>query len=132
MAEAGSIGNTKGGDSLRIGYFEGEILVAEPGDRYKALSRYMRWDKRTKCMRAKATLDTLEGLAGIFTLPPNMMALRERLKAKQSLIDHIRADENPKPLMELPVKAKLYKHQIKAVNMALVEFDVLGGDANAE
>lgn len=116
---------------MRIGYFEGEILVAEPGGRYKALSRYMRWDKRAKCMRAKATLDTLEGLAGIFTLPPNMRALRERLRAKQDMIDRIRADENPKPLMELPVKAKLYKHQIKAVNMALVEFDVLGGDVGA-
>lgn len=115
---------------MRIGYFEGEILVAEPGDRYKALSRYMRWDKRAKCMRAKATLDTLEGLADIFTLPPNMKALRERLRAKQAMIDHIRAEEEPKPMMEFPVKAKLYKHQIKAVNMALVEFDVLGGDAN--
>lgn len=118
---------------MRIGYSEGDIIIVEPGDRYKALSRYMRWDKRAKCMRAKATLDTLEGLAGIFTLPPNMKALRERLRAKQDMIDRIRADENPKPLMELPVKAKLYKHQVKAVSMALVEFDVvdiMGGDAN--
>ena len=116
---------------MRIGYSEGEIIIIEPGDRYKALSRYMRWDKRAKCMRARATLDTLEGLAGIFTLPPNMRALRERLKAKQDMIDRIRADENPKPLMDCPVKVKLYKHQIKAVNMALVEFDVLGGDVGA-
>lgn len=113
---------------MRIGYSEGDIIIVEPGGRYKALSRYMRWDKRAKCMRAKATLDTLEGLAGLFPLPPNMRALRERLKAKQAMIDHIRAEEEPKPLMEFPVKAKLYKHQIKAVNMALVEFDVVGGD----
>lgn len=118
---------------MRIGYSEGEIIIIEPGDRYKALSRYMRWDKRAKCMRARATLDTLEGLAGLFPLPPNMRALRERLKAKQAMIDHIRAEEEPKPLMDFPVKAKLYKHQVKAVNMALVEFDVvdiMGGDAN--
>ena len=114
---------------MRIGYSEGDIIIVEPGDRYKALSRYMRWDKRAKCMRAKATLDTLEGLAGIFTLPPNMKALRERLRAKQDMIDRIRAEEEPKPMMEFPVKAKLYIHQVKAANMALVEFDVLGGDA---
>lgn len=42
------------------------------------------------------------------------------------------AEEDPKPLMKLPVKVKLYKHQIKAVNMALVAFDVMGGDAGAE
>lgn len=41
-----------------------------------------------------------------------------------------KAEEDPKPLMKLPVKVKLYKHQIKAVNMALVAFDVMGGDAN--
>lgn len=40
------------------------------------------------------------------------------------------AEEDPKPLMKLPVKVKLYKHQIKAVSMALVAFDVMGGDAN--
>lgn len=107
-----------------------EIIVTEPGERYKALSRYMRWDKKTKSLRAKATLDTLDGLASIFTLPPKMAELRGRLRAKQDMIDRIRAEENPEPLMDFPVKAKLYKHQIKAVSMALVEFDIVGGDAN--
>lgn len=40
------------------------------------------------------------------------------------------AEEGPRPLMKLPVKVKLYKHQIKAVNMALAAFDVMGGDAD--
>lgn len=112
---------------MKVGIVEGEIIIVEPGDRYKALTQYMRWDKRAKCLRAKATLDALKGLAGIFTLPPSLKALYGRLKAKQEMIERFRVEENPKPVMEVPLKPgiELYAHQIRAVNMILAEFEAI-------
>lgn len=51
---------------MKVGLIDDEIIVMEPGDRYKALAQYMCWDKRTKSLRARATLERLNGLAGIF------------------------------------------------------------------
>ena len=48
---------------MKVGLIDDEIIVMEPGDRYKALAQYMRWDKRTKSLRARATLERLNGLA---------------------------------------------------------------------
>ena len=109
---------------MKVGLIDDEIIVMEPGDRYKALAQYMCWDKRTKSLRARATLERLNGLAGIFTLPRALSALRERLQRKQAMIEKLRADENPRPLMDFPIKPgiKLFAHQIRAVNMCLTEF----------
>ena len=89
---------------MKVGLIDDEIIVMEPRDRYKALTQYMRWDKRTKSLRARATLERLNGLAGIFTLPRALSALRERLQRKQAMIEKLRADENPRPLMDFPIK----------------------------
>lgn len=112
---------------MRVGIVDGEIIIIDPDDRYKALTQYMHWDKKNKCLRARATLDTLKGLAGIFTLPPSLKALYERLKAKQDMIEKFRVEENPKLVMEVPLKPgiELYAHQIRAVNMALAEFEAI-------
>lgn len=110
---------------MRVGIVDGEIIIIDPDDRYKALTQYMHWDKKTKCLRARATLDTLKGLSGIFTLTPALAALRVWLERKERELERLRNDPKPVPLVHFPVKEgiTLFDHQIRAVNMAVTEFN---------
>ena len=111
---------------MRVGIVDGEIIIIDPDDRYKALTQYMHWDKKNKCLRARATLDTLKGLSGIFTLTPALAALKLYLEQKRREMETQRTCKTPFPKMHFPLKKgiKLFEHQIRAVNMALIEFEV--------
>lgn len=104
----------------------------------------MKWDRQNQCFGGIASLELLEKLASITTLPsggispitgkpyPNIAEYYQNLRNIRDAVDEERLDENPTPIYEPPVKSKLYKHQIRGYNMALLTFGwaELGGDEN--
>lgn len=84
-----------------------------------------KWDKKRQLLIGPADLELLEQLNHIIRLPQSIAAEYQKLKAVQVAIDDERMNEDPKPLLDLPVKIPLFKHQIRGVNMALLTFGVV-------
>lgn len=82
----------------------------------------MKWNRSKQALAGPATLENLDALAEYGRLPSHIEAERVALKTRQVRIDAQRSAENPVPLTKYPVKAKLFKHQIRAANMALITF----------
>lgn len=85
----------------------------------------VKWNKQKQMLIGSVTLELLQGLNSIITLPTKVEAERVRLEAIQTSIDRIRMEDNPEALVSYPVKAKLFSHQIKAANMALLAFQAI-------
>lgn len=100
------------------------IALAEVGGLYNTISSKtaLRWNKQRQTLEGDATLDTLNVLASLVKLPPHIEAHRQWIIAVRVAIEQAREDENPTPIFKPPVKATLFKHQIRAYNMALLEF----------
>lgn len=95
----------------------------------------MKWDKQNKWLRGMASLELLEKLSSITTLPtgggispktgkpyPNIAERYEKLKAARTAVGRERVNETPEPMYKPPVKASLYSHQVRGYNMALLTF----------
>ncbi len=95
----------------------------------------MKWDKQTRSLTGTASLELLEKLSKITTLPtdggvspktgkpyPNIAEYYEKLCRTREAVDKERLTENPIPIYKPPVKSTLYKHQIRGYNMALLTF----------
>jgi SNF2 family DNA or RNA helicase len=76
-------------------------------------------------MVGPVSLNLLDGLARYYKLPADMETKRQRLGKTRREIDAERLAEDPAPLLPYPVKANLYKHQIRGANMALRAFGAL-------
>lgn len=85
----------------------------------------LRWNRTTRCMVGPVSLNLLDGLARYYKLPADMETKRQRLGKTRREIDAERLAEDPAPLLPYPVKANLYKHQIRGANMALRAFGAL-------
>ena len=81
----------------------------------------LRWNRATRTYSAPVTLDLLEVLAQIFPLPDTVEAERRRLAGIVCQLDAQRAAAEPVPLTAYPVRAKLFRHQVRAANMALIQ-----------
>ena len=81
----------------------------------------LRWNKRERTYSAPVSLDLLDALAGIFPLPDCIEAERRRLAGVARELDAQRAAAEPVPLVPYPVRAKLFRHQVRAANMALIQ-----------
>lgn len=81
----------------------------------------LRWNKRERTYSAPVSLDLLDTLAGIFPLPDFIEAERRRLAGVARELDAQRAAAEPAPLVPYPVRAKLFRHQVRAANMALIQ-----------
>ena len=81
----------------------------------------LRWNKAARTYSAPVTLDLLEVLAQIFPLPDTVEAERRRLAGIARQLDAQRAASEPVPLTSYPVRAKLFRHQVRAANMALIQ-----------
>jgi SNF2 family DNA or RNA helicase len=74
-------------------------------------------------MTGTISLDLLNGLARIFTLPDFVEAERQKMLDTEHMLQLQREAEDPGCVFAYPVKAKLFKHQIRAANMAMMVFD---------
>lgn len=113
---------------MKIALIRGVVTIAELSNldfqRLKNISG-LRWNRTTRCMVGPASLNLLDGLAHYYKLPADMETKRQRLGKTRREIDAERLAEDPAPLLPYPVKANLYKHQIRGANMALRAFGAL-------
>lgn len=113
---------------MKIALIRGVVTIAELSNldfqRLKNISG-LRWNRTTRCMVGPVSLNLLDGLARFYKLPADMETKRQRLGKTRREIDAERLAENPAPLLPYPVKANLYKHQIRGANMALRAFGAL-------
>lgn len=113
---------------MKIALIRGVVTIAELSNldfqRLKNISG-LRWNRTTRCMVGPVSLNLLDGLARYYKLPADMETKRQRLGKTRREIDAERMAEDPAPLLPYPVKANLYKHQIRGANMALRAFGAL-------
>lgn len=113
---------------MKIALIRGVVTIAELSNldfqRLKNISG-LRWNRTTRCMVSPVSLNLLDGLARYYKLPADMETKRQRLGKTRREIDAERLAEDPTPLLPYPVKANLYKHQIRGANMALRAFGAL-------
>lgn len=113
---------------MKIALIRGVVTIAELSNldfqRLKNISG-LRWNRTTRCMVGPVSLNLLDGLASYYKLPADMETKRQRLGKTRREIDAERLAEDPAPLLPYPVKANLYKHQIRGANMALRAFGAL-------
>lgn len=113
---------------MKIALIRGVVTIAELSNldfqRLKNISG-LRWNRTTRCMVGPVSLNLLDGLARYYKLPADMETKRQRLGKTRREIDAERLAESPAPLLPYPVKANLYKHQIRGANMALRAFGAL-------
>lgn len=113
---------------MKIALIRGVVTIAELSNldfqRLKNISG-LRWNRITRCMVGPVSLNLLDGLARYYKLPADMETKRQRLGKTRREIDAERLTEDPAPLLPYPVKANLYKHQIRGANMALRAFGAL-------
>ncbi len=110
---------------MKIAMKEGRIILAqiEPArmEKLKA-TRMLRWNKADRTYSAPVSLDLLNTLATIFRLPDFIEKERRQLDYIARRIEGERSAVHPVPLVPYPVKADLYTHQIRAANMAMLQF----------
>lgn len=113
---------------MKIALIRGVVTIAELSNldfqRLKNISG-LRWNRTTRCMVGPVSLNLLDGLARYYKLPADMETKRKRLGKTRREIDAERLAEDPAPLLPYPVKANLYKHQLRGANMALRAFGAL-------
>lgn len=113
---------------MKIALIRGVVTIAEFSNldfqRLKNISG-LRWNRTSRCMVGPMSLNLLDGLARYYKLPADMETKRQRLGKTRREIDAERLTEDPAPLLPYPVKANLYKHQIRGANMALRAFGAL-------
>lgn len=117
---------------MKMRMINGEIQIIEAtgtwGDMIKSW-RIMKWKKEDRMWYAPVSLELLDKLAEMtqFHLPPAIESERRNLKAIQDAVDQerLRPDKDIKPYYKFPVKPKLYSHQVRAANMALMTFGLI-------
>lgn len=117
-------------DDMEIALKDGELLMRNLDNIQFQLIRgtgKCKWDKKRQLLIGPADIELLEQLNRIIRLPQSIADEYKRLKAVQDAIDKERMNEDPKPLIDLPVKIPLFKHQVRGVNMALLTFGVVEG-----
>ena len=109
---------------MKVAIKDGRIVLAQIEqarmDKLKKTGM-LRWNRAARTYSAPVTLDLLEVLAQIFPLPDTVEAERRRLAGIARQLDAQRAASEPVPLTSYPVRAKLFRHQVRAANMALIQ-----------
>lgn len=87
----------------------------------------MLWKKATKTLEAPCEIELLDKLSTLVKLPPRISAYRDELVKVQTAVDDMRIKENVTPIVQPPVKANLFQHQVRGYNMALINFTLRRG-----
>lgn len=110
---------------MKVAIKDGRIILAQIEqarmDKLKKTGM-LRWNKAARTYSAPVTLDLLEVLAQIFPLPDTVEAERQRLAGIARELDAQRAAADPAPLVPYPVRARMFRHQVRAANMAMLVF----------
>lgn len=104
---------------------KGMVYVIEAGPLYQSLicTTALKWNRQRRQLEGAATAETLDTLAMFQKLPKDAEAERQRLRKQRMMIEAMRNDADPKPIIKPPVKVEMFKHQIRGFNMALTVFE---------
>lgn len=106
----------------------GNLIVADLDNTQFAIIKSwnkMRWNKQRQWLEGPATGELLNKMASIVRLPALVEEERQRINGIQDAVDRERMKEDPVPLCKFPVKANLFRHQVRAVNMCLITFGLI-------
>lgn len=100
------------------------ILIEMTSSQFSIIKSWnkMRWNPKEKQLEGTADLELLDKLAGLVRLGPSVETRRRELRTVLEAVDRERTNPEPKPFYKYPVKLPLYAHQVRASNMALLEF----------
>lgn len=110
---------------MKIAMRDDEIFIKDMTESQFAIIKSwgkLKWDRKNKMLCGSCEYELLNKLASIVNLPENIETERQRLNRVQTKVDQIRQEESVVPIIKPPVKANLFKHQIRGYNMALVVF----------
>ncbi len=117
-------------ENMKIKMEDGYIYIIEANITQTEILKswtQLKWDKKMRWWKGAVNLELLDKLSSTFQMPPSIKAEHDRLNAIQDAVDaeRIKATEDIKPLVKYPVKKKLYTHQVRAANMALMVFGLV-------
>lgn len=104
---------------------DGNIQIRHlTSDQYNIIKSWnlMRWVRAEQLLRGRVSMELLDKLTVFGYLPYNIEAIRRQLHHTADLVNAERNAENPKPIVSYMVTKQLFKHQIRAANMALITF----------
>ena len=113
---------------MKMALKDGEILIKDADNMQFTIIKSwnkMRWSKAEQMLRGPADGELLNKLAGLVRLPIALEAERQRLNRIAEAVDKERMTEEPVPLYKPPVKLDMFKHQVRAYNMALLTFGLV-------
>ena len=111
--------------SVRMAMDAEKVCVIEANEaQAEWLKRIAKYDRKNRWWWLPASLESLDALRKMTPLPAPIEERRRELGRIRDAVDRERArpDRDIRPLREPPVKRKLYAHQTRALNMALLVF----------
>ena len=117
---------------MKMALKEGKVLIKDADSTQGAVIRSwnrMRWNKSLKLFEGDLSGDLLDRLAKLVKLPQAIEEERQAIHRVQRAVDQERARKDPEPLVRYPVTKQLYKHQVRAANMALITFGIIPPEA---
>ena len=116
---------------MKMAIKDGKLILAElSGEQVLRIRNWgtMTWNKTRGTMTGKADFENLSRLSKMVRLPEVYQTYLDELKARRDRIESERFNPDPVPLVHYPVKAKLYKHQLRGANMAMLVFGEVDDD----
>ena len=117
---------------MRIKMGDGKITLIECSDTQTSVIRSwgkMEYNRKAGSFTAPIGDEILQKIHDKGWLPKPYEEERQRRIRVHAAVDRERVKEDPKPAVKFPVKANLYKHQIRAANMALITFGLIPPEA---
>lgn len=88
----------------------------------------MKYSSKLKMYVGPASHELLKHIAQIRPLSPEAEKFYREQEKTQRAVDYVRTMKNPPMMVKAPVKKKLYEHQVRAFDMALITFGVIDPD----
>ena len=108
---------------MKMAMKDGQILIKEVDNiQFQIIKSWgkMKCSRQTQTLSGTADIELLNKLASLVRLPTEIEDKRTKLNRVMAAVDKERMTEDPKPLIVPPVKVKLFKHQVRGYNMALM------------
>lgn len=108
----------------------GMIYIIEVSPEQNAIFKswsQIRYNRVKKWYEGLVSAELLNKMARNWKLPPVIEEERRRFNLIQEAVDRerVKPDEELRPMAKYPVKKKLFKHQMRAANMALLTFGLV-------
>lgn len=123
---------------MKLALKNGDIFIADCNEVQVTVVKSLlgiKWYKPQKYWYGPASAELLVRLSKLCKLPIEIELEKQRLVMLQGMIDLERMKEEPTELYPYPVKIKMYKHQVRGANMAMLAIGLAEprkvGDADA-